>query len=169
MLFRYLCSLEGICVLGRWCIQCIGKCDQRHWIDRHEHTNTILNTTSRIQQTTISHGECTLKYPWLVNHLLAPWYPAGTRSNLCHLVYWEVRSSACQVEKNRSEKFWKRDIDIVGGSSLAPGEIFRGKYEAGTGKSMKIHLLVNGCVWKCWVYSQWNSHLIGIMIINHWV
>ena len=21
-----------------------------------------------------------------------------------------------------------------------------------------------GCVWKCWVYSQWNSHLIGIMI-----
>ena len=20
-----------------------------------------------------------------------------------------------------------------------------------------------------WVYSQWNSHLIGIMIINHWV
>ena len=26
-----------------------------------------------------------------------------------------------------------------------------------------------GFVWKCWVYSQWNSHLIGIMIINHWV
>ena len=26
-----------------------------------------------------------------------------------------------------------------------------------------------GYVWKCWVYSQWNSHLIGIMIINHWV
>ena len=27
----------------------------------------------------------------------------------------------------------------------------------------------SGFVWKCWVYSQWNSHLIGIMIINHWV
>ena len=26
-----------------------------------------------------------------------------------------------------------------------------------------------GFVWKCWVYSQWNSHLIGIMITNHWV
>ena len=26
-----------------------------------------------------------------------------------------------------------------------------------------------GFVWKCWVYSQWNSHLIGIMIINYWV
>ena len=22
----------------------------------------------------------------------------------------------------------------------------------------------SGFVWKCWVYSQWNSHLIGIMI-----
>ena len=29
--------------------------------------------------------------------------------------------------------------------------------------------LKNGFVWKCWVYSQWNSHLIGIIIINHWV
>ena len=30
-----------------------------------------------------------------------------------------------------------------------------------------------GFVWKCWVYSQWNSHLIGIMMDNdqqnHWV
>ena len=24
--------------------------------------------------------------------------------------------------------------------------------------------LLYGFVWKCWVYSQWNSHLIGIMI-----
>ena len=23
-----------------------------------------------------------------------------------------------------------------------------------------------GFVWKCWVYSQWNSHLIGIMIMK---
>ena len=27
----------------------------------------------------------------------------------------------------------------------------------------------SGYVWKCWVYSQWNSHLIGIMIINHYI
>ena len=26
------------------------------------------------------------------------------------------------------------------------------------------HQLPCGFVWKCWVYSQWNSHLIGIMI-----
>ena len=30
-------------------------------------------------------------------------------------------------------------------------------------------LSLYGFVWKCWVYSQWNSHLVGIMIINHWV
>ena len=25
-------------------------------------------------------------------------------------------------------------------------------------------MVIYGFVWKCWVYSQWNSHLIGIMI-----
>ena len=28
----------------------------------------------------------------------------------------------------------------------------------------KMNQKTNGFVWKCWVYSQWNSHLIGIMI-----
>ena len=30
--------------------------------------------------------------------------------------------------------------------------------------SFHQHHSTYGFVWKCWVYSQWNSHLIGIMI-----
>ena len=35
---------------------------------------------------------------------------------------------------------------------------------AGMGKNGKSTRRKHGFVWKCWVYSQWNSHLIGIRI-----
>ena len=44
--------------------------------------------------------------------------------------------------------------------TVIPGKI------NGMGKYGPFHRIVvpYGFVWKCWVYSQWNSHLIGIMI-----
>ena len=44
---------------------------------------------------------------------------------------------------------------------FSPSSSVRGRWE---NQAWAASFFLYGFVWKCWVYSQWNSHLIGIMI-----
>ena len=48
--------------------------------------------------------------------------------------------------------------------NLLVGLLQNGILHEGLRNGSKLENLLNGFVWKCWVYSQWNSHLTGIMI-----
>ena len=49
----------------------------------------------------------------------------------------------------------------IGSCSLGMIFHFRNGYET---NQNPWYPAIIGFVWKCWVYSQWNSHLLGIMI-----